>query len=104
MRCYLYGFFAAAILIAVAALEHRLRHVCAADRISSRGALAELAFGAAGVCGPDARRVSALKDLFSRRDAIAHEAGQITLEECYEALILSRDSLAMLNRLSPKAV
>lgn len=52
-RCYLYGFMRAAVLIAVAALEVRIRSVVVADTRTTYDDLADLAFGSAGVCGLD---------------------------------------------------
>jgi hypothetical protein len=95
-RCYVYGFFRAAVLIAVAAVETRLRSVCVADRSTSYRNLADLAFGPAGVSGTDETRAAALKDLFELRHRIAHLGAEPSPGEAEQALLLVRGTLEKL--------
>jgi len=95
-RCYVYGFFRAAVLIAVAAAETRLRSVCVADRWTSYSDLADLAFGPAGVGGTDKTRAAALKDLFELRHEIAHLGAEASAGDAEKALLLVRSTLEKL--------
>ena len=95
-RCYVYGFFRAAVLIAVAAVESRLRSVCVADRWTTYSNLAALAFGPAGVSGTDETRATALKDLFDLRHEIAHLGAEPSAEDAEKALLLVRSTLEKL--------
>ena len=99
-RCYLYGFMRAAVLIAVAALESRLRDVCVGDRNTKYDALADLAFGKAGVAGPDPARAAALKDAFRLRNEIAHERAEAAAVDAEKVLLLVRSTLEELSRFS----
>jgi hypothetical protein len=95
-RCYVYGFFRAAVLIAVAAVETRLRSVCVADRWTSYSDLADLAFGPAGVGGTDKTHAAALKDLFDLRHRIAHLGAEASPGDAEQALLLVRSTLEKL--------
>ena len=92
-RCYLYGFFRAAVLVAAAAVEARLKEVGHVKSLESYAALAKSVFGIAGTIKYDDARVSALTDLFTRRNAIAHEGIEPTAEDAERALELVRDTL-----------
>ena len=89
-RCYLYGFWSAAFLVAVAALEGRLKKCAGGERGNTYEKLVDLAFGDAGVCGKDAVCASALKELFKHRNKVAHEGVEPTREETADALNLVR--------------
>ena len=96
IRCYLYGFFRAAILVAVAALESRLKKIAVVERLENYERLVDFVFGDAGVCGKDAVRVSALKDLFRLRNKVAHEGAEPKREEAEGALVLVRSTIETL--------
>ena len=96
IRCYLYGFFRAAILVAVAALESRLKKIAVVERLENYEWLVDFVFGDAGVCGKDAVRVSALKDLFRLRNKVAHEGAEPKREEAEGALVLVRSTIETL--------
>ena len=93
VRCFLYGFFRAAILLAAAALESRLKTVTGVERLDKYEVLVDLVFGDAGACGKDAARASALKDLFQLRNKVAHENYEPEQKDVEEKLILVRDTL-----------
>lgn len=81
------------MLIAVAALEAPLREFVAGGGPTSKGVLADLAFGRAGVLGQDPQSFAALKDLFRLRDKIAHESAEATPKQAEDALLLVRNTL-----------
>ena len=96
IRCYLYGFFRAAILVAVAALESRLKKIAGVERLDNYEMLVDSVFGDAGVCGKDAASASALKDLFQFRNRVAHEGEEPKREDAEEALVLVRSTIETL--------
>ena len=95
-RCYLYGFFGAAVLVSVAAVEARLKSVARVDRVDGYHGLVDAVFGAAGACGDDPATASALKDLFALRNRVAHDGVSPSAERAGEALILVRNTLERL--------
>ena len=90
IRCYLYGFFRAAILLAVAAIESRLKKIAVVERPDNCERLVDLVFGDAGVCGKDAVSASALKELFRLRNKVAHDGADPKREAAEKALDLVR--------------
>ena len=99
IRCYLYGFFRAAILLAVAALESRLKKIAVVERPENCERLVNLVFGDAGVCGKDEVRARALKELFRFRNKVAHEGEEPRREEAEKALDLVRSTIETLAQL-----
>ena len=95
-RCYLYGFFRAAVLVAASALEDRLKTATNIEILERYDVLVDGAFGVAGVCGSDPARALALKDLFRLRNRIAHSGVDATQEEAVRALDLVRDTFERL--------
>jgi len=95
-RCYLYGFFRAAVLVSVSALEDRLQTLTGIQRLEDYDALVESAFGVAGACGPDRAKALALKELFKFRNRIAHSGSEVTQEEAAHALDLVRETFESL--------
>jgi hypothetical protein len=96
-RCYLYGFFRSAVLVAAAALEARLKDVAAVGDDRPRyEVLVGMAFGKHGVCGSDPARVEALTDVFNVRNRVAHSGGEPTTEEAERVLIAVRDTFDLL--------
>ena len=104
VRCYLYGFFSAAVLSAVAALDVRMRAIAKVaisdnDAMSYKQLVARV-FGVAGVLGADAVVADALNTLFKDRNDIAHEGKEATSEMAIRAITLVRaalDRMPMLN-------
>lgn len=72
VRCYLYGFFSAAILVSAAALDVRLNAVAHVDGIVPYPVLVAAVFGVAGVLGHDPVLAAALEELFRYRNDVAH--------------------------------
>jgi hypothetical protein len=96
-RCYLYGFFRGALLLAAAALEGRLKAVAGVERFETYEVLVDLVFGQAGVWGKDAARAAALKDLFRRRNTVAHRGVEPQVTDAARALDLVRGTLEVLS-------
>jgi hypothetical protein len=96
VHCYLYGFFRAAVLVASAALESRLKVFARTDFVYSYDILVDSVFGPAGAAGPDAAGASALKDLFKRRNLTAHEAAEPDQQEATRVIDLVRKTLDVL--------
>ena len=96
IRCYLYGFFRAAILMAMAALESRLKKIAGVERLENYEMLVDSVFGDAGVCGKEAARASALKDLFQYRNKVAHEGKEPKREDAEKTLVLVRSTIEIL--------
>jgi len=91
-RCYLYGFFRAAVLVSASALEDRLKTATGIEALERYDALVDSAFGVAGVCGSDPARALALKELFRLRNRIAHSGVEATQEDAARALDLVRET------------
>jgi hypothetical protein len=103
-RCYVYGFFRAAVLVAASALEDRLKTVAGVEFLEKYDALVDSAFGVAGVCGPDPARALALKELFRLRNRIAHSGVEATQEEAARALDLVRETFESLTQQTEEAL
>jgi hypothetical protein len=95
-RCYLYGFFRAAVLVAASALEDRLKTVTGVEILERYDVLVDSAFGVAGVCGSDPAKALALKELFKLRNRIAHSGIEATQEDAARALDLVRETFESL--------
>lgn len=52
-RCYLYGFFRSAVVVAASALEARLKVVASVESFETYDVLVSMVFGEAGVFGKD---------------------------------------------------
>jgi hypothetical protein len=101
-RCYLYGFFRAAVLTACAAVEGRLKSLAPVKLGKSYYArLVDASFGAFGAAGHDAVRVAALGRMFALRNDIAHRGNEPTAEEATGALDLARGTLESLENRRP---
>lgn len=97
VRCYLYGFFSAAVLSAVAALDVRMRAVAKIDpsdyeAIPYKQLVAQV-FGTAGVLGNDAVIAGALNGLFLQRNKIAHQGAEADSDIALDAITLVRSAL-----------
>ena len=93
-RCYVYGFFRAAIMLAATAVESRLRALLPdpkADVLYSQ--LVHQAFGKHGVLGSDPARAAALVDLFTVRNEVAHEQHDPSREAAERIVILARGTM-----------
>ena len=100
-RCYLYGFFRSAVLVAAAALETRLKEVGSVEYLDNYPGLVDSVFGIAGTVRNDPARCNALKDLFKLRNNTAHNGVEPSREGAEAALLLVRDTMeeiAELNR------
>lgn len=95
-RCYLYGFFRAAVLVSASALEDRLKTITGIEILERYDVLVDSAFGVAGVCGSDPARALALKELFKLRNRIAHSGVEATQEDAARALDLVRETFESL--------
>ena len=93
LRCYLYGFFSAAVLVSAAALEVRMREVASVERIESYSALVACVFGTAGVAGHDPVLARSLDDLFDFRNKVAHAKADASREQAFNALLVVRGTL-----------
>jgi hypothetical protein len=91
-RCYLYGFFRAAVLVSASALEDRLKTLTGTDILERYDVLVDRAYGIAGASGSDPARALALKELFKLRNRIAHSGMEATQEDAARALDLVRDT------------
>jgi hypothetical protein len=92
-RCYLYGFLRAAVLVAAAAVEERLKAVAHVEGLDKYRVLVDSVYGKAGMRKYDSSRASDLKDLFELRNDVAHEAVEPSAEKAAWALTLVRDTL-----------
>jgi len=101
VRCYLYGFFSASILVAAAALDVRLNTIAHADEVVSYKALVAAVFGVAGVLGRDSALASALEHLFEYRNKVAHGGVEATREKAVEVLLLVRGTLDRIESVTP---
>ena len=90
VRCYLYGFFSAAILVSTAGLDVRLKDVAHVDGIVPYPVLVAAVFGVAGVLGHDPALVTALEELFRFRNDVAHRGIEASAEKALEVLLLVR--------------
>jgi hypothetical protein len=95
-RCYLYGFFRAAVLVSAAALEDRLKSITGIETLATYDALVDSAFGVAGTSGFDPARALGLKELFKLRNRIAHSGAEATQEDAARALDLVRETFETL--------
>jgi hypothetical protein len=93
LRCYLYGFFSAAILVAAAALDVRLNAVAHINGIVPYPVLVAAVFGIAGVLGHDPVLAAALEELFRYRNDVAHHGSEASAEKAIEVLTLVRATL-----------
>lgn len=91
-RCYLYGFFRAAVLVSASALEDRLKTLTGTEVLERYDVLVDRAYGIAGASGSDPARALALKELFKLRNRIAHSGVEATQEDAARALDLVRDT------------
>ena len=91
-RCYLYGFFRAAVLVSASALEERLKRATGIQFVERYELLIDRAFGSSGVCGADPARTLALKELFKVRNQIAHNGMEASQEDAMRTLDLVRDT------------
>jgi len=106
VRCYLYGFFSAAVLSAVAALDARMRTIAKVassdnDAIPYKQLVARV-FGIAGVLGADAVIADALNALFEHRNKIAHEGAEATSEMALHAITVARGALDRMPIVNPQ--
>jgi hypothetical protein len=91
-RCYLYGFFRAAVLVATSGLENRLKTVCSVETLETYDKLVDCAFGPAGACGSDPTRSDALKEVFELRNRVAHEGIEPSVEQAAHVLDVVRET------------
>jgi len=101
VRCYLYGFFSACILVAVAALDVRLNTVAHTNGVVPYKVLVAAVFGVAGVLGNDPALVSALETLFEYRNEVAHGGVEANREKALDVLILVRVTIDRLESVTP---
>lgn len=104
IRCYLYGFFSASILVASAALDVRLNTIAHTQDVVPYKALIAAVFGVAGVLGHDPALASALENLFEYRNEVAHGGVETTREKAVEVLILVRGTLDRIESANPHDV
>jgi hypothetical protein len=97
-RCYLYGFFRAAVLSAAAAVESRLKRIALLERFESYDILVDSVFGPNGVMEHDHARATALKDLFKFRNRVAHDGKEPLSNEAARLLLLVRETFETLAR------
>lgn len=104
VRCYLYGFFSASILVAAAALDVRMNTIAHAPGVVPYKVLIAAVFGVAGVLGHDKALASALEDLFEYRNEVAHGGVEATREKAVEVLSLVRATLDRIETATPHDV
>lgn len=93
VRCYLYGFFSASILVAVAALDVRFNTIAHMEGVVPYKVLVAGVFGVAGVLGHDPALAAALETLFEYRNEVAHGGVEARRDKAIEVLLLVRATL-----------
>lgn len=103
-RCFLYGFYRAAVLVCGAVVEAHLKRVSGVQRFEGYRALVASVYGPQGAC-PDAVRRSQLDDMFIKaRNAVAHQAQGPKKEEAQSVLYLAREIVEHLEGWSSQSV